>query len=124
MPIAEASSTRTSAAGQFGREESFQKERAPPKRGQVYCGRKGTLGLPQQGNSVGGGWFLRQRAIATRVLPQNNRCPLFPALSPTARSPPGPAFCYQHQSPSPSRFTATQVEFLRTVRRAGRAIKR
>jgi hypothetical protein len=26
-------------------------------------------------NSGGGGRFLRQRAVATSVLPQNNRCP-------------------------------------------------
>ena len=80
------SQTLASAAGQFRARGLVPERKAAPKRGQVYCGRKGTLGLPQMANSGGAGRFLRQRAIATRVLPQNNRCPLFPAFSCTARS--------------------------------------
>jgi hypothetical protein len=62
------SQTLASAAGQFRARGLVPERKAPPKRGQVYCGRKGTLGLPQQSNSGGGGgWFLQRRALATRV---------------------------------------------------------
>ena len=58
-----------------------------PRRSGAKCIAEGRVfRLPQMANSGGGGRFLRQRAIATRVLLQNNRCPLFPALSCTARS--------------------------------------
>jgi len=57
-----------SAAGQFRAQGVVPERKAPPKRGQVYCGRKG-LCLPQMANSGEGGRFLRQRALATRVLP-------------------------------------------------------
>jgi hypothetical protein len=49
------SQTLASAAGQFRARGLVPERKAPPKRGQVYCGRKGTLGLPQQSNSGGAG---------------------------------------------------------------------
>src|SRR5262249_37649140 len=60
-------SGRSSVAKQFRARGLVPGRKAPPKRGQVYCGRKGTLGLPQQSNSGGGGWFLQRRVLATRV---------------------------------------------------------
>src|SRR5215510_6461109 len=83
------SQTLASAAGQFRARGLVPERKAPPKRGQVYCGRKGTLGLPQQSNSGGRGLVptaASARHKSHRVLPQNNRCPLLPALSRQARS--------------------------------------